>query len=192
MYMMKQTGTLGKRLPNFFSFLTLMVLVFGFAACNDDPTPVNEEEVITTLTVSLTPAGGGVPVTLRFSDPDGSGSSAPTKTVSGPLSAGKTYTAIITLQNESGASPIDITAEVRAEATDHLICFTTTGTSLTITAADTDDNGMAIGLTSTWTTASPGNSNVKITLRHQPGTKTGTCPGAGETDAEVDFDVTVQ
>ena len=50
-----------------------------FAACSDDdtPDPVNEEEVITTMTVTLTPVGGGTAITLRSQDLDGDGPNAP-------------------------------------------------------------------------------------------------------------------
>lgn len=172
-----------------------IVLVFSmlmFSACKkDDPKPVNEEEVITTLRVVLTPGGGGVPVTLEFKDQDGDGSVAPVKTISGPLNANKTYTGLITLQDESRAVVKDITPEVQEEAEDHLFCFGATG-NLSVVANDTDSNGFPIGLSSSWVTTAAGNVSIKITLRHQPGTKTGTCPGTGETDVEVDFSLTIQ
>jgi hypothetical protein len=171
----------------------LGTLIFFFSACKkDDPQPVNEEEVITTLNVVLTPTGGGVPVTLKFQDPDGDGSVAPIKSVSGPLNANKSYTAVITLQDESRAVVKDITPEVQDEAEDHLFCFVITGSNLTATATDTDSNGFPIGLSSTWVTTTAGSASIKITLRHQPGTKTGACPGTGETDVEVDFSLTIQ
>lgn len=175
------------------SVLALIFMTLFFSACkNDDPKPVNEEEVITTLNVVLTPTGGGIPVTLKFQDQDGDGSVAPVTTVSGPLNSNKTYTGVITLQDESRAVVKDITPEVEEEAEDHLFCFAVTGSSLTVTASDSDSNSLPIGLTSTWTTTAAGNATIKITLRHQPGTKTGSCPGTGDTDVEVNFNVTIQ
>lgn len=179
-----------------FSYASFLALTFSpvfFSACkNDDPKPVNEEEVITTLTVVLTPTGGGNVVTLKFQDKDGDGSGAPVTTLSGPLSPNKTYSGVITLQDESGASVEDITAEVAGEAEDHLLCFAVTGSNLTVNASDADSNNLPIGLSSTWVTTSTGSATVRITLRHQPGTKTGACPGSGETDVEVNFTVTIQ
>jgi len=38
----------------------LFIASILFTSCdNDDPEPVNEEEVITTMTATLTPVGGG-------------------------------------------------------------------------------------------------------------------------------------
>lgn len=171
----------------------VMALSVGISSCDgDDPAPVNEEEVITTLTVTLTPNGGGTPVTLRFHDADGDGSGAPVKTVSGNLAADKTYAGVITLSDESKTTPVDITEEVEEEADDHLFCFTVTGSNVTVTATDKDSKNLPIGLASSWVTTTAGNASVKIVLRHQPETKTGQCPGGGDTDVEVDFDVTVQ
>lgn len=174
------------------NLFVMMLLVVGISSCGDDPEPVNEEEVITTVTVTLTPTGGGIPVTLKFYDADGDGSIAPVKTISGNLSTNKTYSGAISLQNESQPTPIDITTEVRNEAIHHLFCFNVTGSNLTVVANDTDSKGLPIGLSSTWTTTSAGAATVKITLRHQFETKTGSCPGDGETDVEVDFNVNVQ
>ncbi len=170
----------------------MVLLVVGISSCGDDPEPVNEEEVITTLSVQLTPVGGGNIVSLRFQDLDGDGSGAPVKIVSGPLSQNKTYNAVITLLDESQSTPFDITSEVQEESEHHLFCFTVTGSNLIVTATDTDSKGLPIGLTSSWVTTSAGNAAVKIVLRHQFETKTGTCPGTGDTDVEVDFNVVVQ
>lgn len=185
-------STLTNTLFSMMSFTLLLTFVVIFMGCDDDPEPVNEEEVITTVNVLLTPAGGGSAVTLRFYDADGDGSVQPVTTVSGNLLANKTYNALITLQNEAGSSPEDITAEVAEEADEHLFCFTVTGSNLTIAATDRDSNGLAIGLASTWTTTAAGNASVRVVLRHQPGTKDGNCPGSGETDVDVTFNVTVQ
>ena len=53
----------------------LFVATLAFVSCNnnDDPEPVNEEEVITRLVATLTPQGMGTVVTLTSSDPDGDG-----------------------------------------------------------------------------------------------------------------------
>ena len=179
-----------KTVSNFLPIIFIAVIIFS---CGDDPEPVNEEEVITTVTVVLTPSDGGTPVTLKFFDADGDGSIAPVKTVSGSLGVFKTYTGVITLQNESQTTPTDITTEVRNEGQHHIFCFDiSSGSNLTITASDTDSKGLPIGLSSTWTTTTTGPAVVKISLRHQFGTKTGACPGEGETDVEVDFNLMIQ
>lgn len=178
----------GIRVGCIIAFAAILLL----QACDkSDPKPVNEEEVITTLTVTLTPGDGGMPVTLKFFDADGEhGSTAPVYTVSGPLKASTTYSGNIELLNETENPAEDITAEVRAEAGDHLFCFATTG-SLTIGYADADNNGLPVGIATSWVTGAAGEAEITVTLRHQSGTKTGHCPGSGETDLEVVFAVSI-
>ena len=61
--------------------LSLSILAsIAFTACSDDdnvPEIVNEEEVITTMTVTLTPVTGGTDITLQTQDLDGDGPNAP-------------------------------------------------------------------------------------------------------------------
>ena len=69
----------------------LFIASILFTSCdNDDPEPVNEEEVITTMTATLTPVGGGGTIILKTQDLDGDGPDAPVVTVSGSL-ATNTY-----------------------------------------------------------------------------------------------------
>jgi hypothetical protein len=170
-----------------------IALIFGISGCADDPSPVNEEELITTVIVELTPlTGGGNTVTLEYYDEDGIGSIAPVKTISGPLAADREYTGEVRFLNETESPAEEITEEILDEANDHLICYVVTGLGAEIESIDSDGNAKPIGLTTLWSTGSASTGNVKITLRHQPGTKTGICPGPGDTDIEVDFDLVVQ
>ncbi|HEX8040479.1 MAG TPA: hypothetical protein VF490_15075 [Chryseosolibacter sp.] len=158
----------------------------------EDPKPVNEEEIITTMQVTLTPAGGGTPVILKFFDPDGEhGDGIPVVTASGPLAANSAYAGSISLLNETETPAGDISAEVADEANAHLFCFDVTG-NVTISYADTDATGLPLGLSTSWVTGNAGQAQVVVTLRHQPGTKTGECPGSGDTDAEVMFPLSIE
>ena len=172
---------------------TLILLLTSICSCHpDDPEPVNEEEVITTIRITLTPEEGTRPVNLLFFDADGEqGSIQPEITVSGALQAAMTYSAVIILKNETANPPIDVSAEISEESDDHLFCFTS-GSNISIEYADDDHNGRPIGLESVWETGDPGAASVTVVLRHQPGTKTGECPGSGETDAEVTFNVAIE
>lgn len=177
-------------------------------SCGDDPEPANEEELITTLIVTLSPQGGGQTVTMTFKDLDGPGSGVPeyiyTPNTGGPapaalLAVGTTYDASIQLLNEAANPVEDVTEEIEEEADEHLFCFSTTVTGLTIEYADTEadyltgGSSTVVGLATRWTTGSaPEVGTVTIVLRHQPGTKTGACPGPGETDIEVTFNISVQ
>ena len=171
----------------------LLLPAFFFQACDrDDPSPVNEEEVITTLNVALVPEGGGVPINLKFYDADGEhGSIAPVISASGALAASTHYAVAIELLNETVSPVEDISQEVAEEANDHLFCFNVDG-DVSVQYEDEDENGMPLGLITSWVTGSAGEATVAITLRHQSGTKTGACPGTGETDVEVAFDLLVE
>ena len=101
-----------------------------FVSCSNDddtPEPVNEEEVITTLTVTLSPNGGGTAITLQTRDLDGDGPNAPVVTVSGSLATGVTYSGTIVLLNETVNPPEIITEEVEEENLDHQFFYTLGG-----------------------------------------------------------------
>lgn len=175
----------------FYSFLFATLLL---SSCSDDnPTPTNEEEVITTLVVDLTPAGGSgaSAVQLKFYDADGDGSTAPVITTD-KLKAGVTYTAAITVLNETENPVGNVTEEIEEEKNAHLFCFTAAGTDVTISYLDKDDNNLPIGLSSSWVAGAAGSAGtVRVVLRHQPDVKNGECPGPGESDMDVTFPVQV-
>lgn len=178
--------------------LSLLLLggVFLMSCSSDDnnPEPVNEEELITTMTVTLTPQGGGTAITLESRDLDGDGPNAPEITVSGNLSANTSYDGVIVLLNETETPAEDITAEVAQEAEEHQFIFSTTGAILAVDYSDADSNGNPVGIVFTMETGDAGAGTITITLRHEP-TKPndGTLAGAGgETDIAQTFNVTVE
>ena len=169
-------------------FAAAVLSMSFFQACDkQDPRPVHEPEVITTVQVTLVPDGGGDAVSLLFYDPDGEqGSIEPTISVSGALMASTTYAVVMELLNETESPAGNISEEVAGEANDHLFCFDVVGNIL-IRYEDEDENGLPLGLITLWETGSAGAAEITVTLRHQAGTKTGQCPGPGETDVEVTF-----
>lgn len=178
-------------------FIAASVLLL--AACKGDPCddPSNpdcddhhEGELITTVRVNFTDSAN-VANTLSFevSDPDGDGGNAPTID-SMIISDSTTWIVDIEFIDESDGHEHDITAEIKGEADEHFVCFSTTVTGLTIEATDSDGTH-PLGVDSKWWTMAAGTGNVTITLKHQPGTKDGTC-APGETDAEVTFPVVIQ
>jgi hypothetical protein len=174
------------------SLLSLLVLVCVvlLPGCSDDPESTNEEESITTVVVTLTRAGGA-PIVLTWDDANLDAIVDDTEiTTSGSLLSNKTYNANIQLENKTAGTPID--EEVRDEADDHLFCFTATNVNIGFEYADEDSHGRPLGLVSTWTTTSASEGTVTIVLRHQPGVKTGDCPGAGETDVSITFNVEIE
>jgi len=175
-------------------FISLITIV----SCSDDPEdPIveNEEEVITTLTYTLTPFKGGSAVVLSYRDLDGDGE--PTIT-NGTLSPATTYTGALTLLNETESPAESITEEIEEEDADHQFFFVTTMSDLQIVYADTDSNGNPLGLLTSVTTGEAGSGIIQVILRHKPdkiasGVASGDITSAGgETDIDIEFAVTVE
>lgn len=174
----------------------LMGTLLTFSACkdDDDPGPDEEQEVITAVTISLTPTGKGQNAEATISTLSGT----PVQNAPLTLRPGTEYTAVVTMVDESKNPVADMTAEIRNERDEHLLVYTFTpdaGSNATVNVAvtDTDQNGQPVGLESTVTTgAGIGNGKLKVVLKHQPGgLKTGTNTTAGETDVDVSFNVIV-
>ncbi len=187
-------------MKNLKSISILALLVLSFSACNNDDdvtTPVNEEEVITTIRVTL--IGGGQTISLVSRDLDGDGPNQPVVTVSGNLVAGTTYTGKTTFLNELASPVEDITEEVEEEGADHQIFYQLPSTLGTITynANNVDANGNPIGIDFTLVAGTASTGNLTVTLRHLPnkaanGVTAGDITNAGgSTDATEEFTVTV-
>jgi hypothetical protein len=188
-------------------------LILAIAACGDDGTIPDNNEVITTVALGFTPTGGAATV-FEFDDADGPGGAAP---MIDPIAiAPGTSTLTIRFLNRLEDPPEEITDEVDDESDQHQLFFTGTavngpatnnpGAPLTQTYADTDSNGLPVGLDNT-ITATAGTGTLTVTLRHLPpinGTavkvpdlaaqvKAGGVESiGGSTDASVTFTVTVQ
>lgn len=196
--------------------VALALIAIGVAACTpDDPKETNENEVITTVTLSFAPTGGGAPLVFSFADPENDGNPVIDPIV---LVNGSDYNLSVAFLNELESPPEDITLEVDAESDVHQVFFTgtavqgpATGTNpnadVTHAYADTDVNGFPVGLDNTITTLGLGSGSLIVTLRHLPpenGTavKTGTLAATvaatgidslpGDTDASVTFNLTVE
>lgn len=182
------------------SILFLSTLVFAACSSDDDnPEPVNEEEVITTLTATLSPIGGGATITLQTRDLDGDGPNPPVVTVSGPLAVNKTYNGSLILLNETESPAELINSEIQEEDEEHQFFFQATNGIATFNYLDFDDDDNPVGLAFTLTTsANAGSGNITITLRHEPnkdapGVNEGNISNAGgETDIQAVFAVSVQ
>lgn len=178
--------------------LFLATLLFS---CSDDdtpPAPVNEEEVITTMTITLQ-SPSGEEIELKTFDADGDGPNDPVVTVSGNLAAATIYTGTIELLNETESPAEDITEEISEEDLEHQFFFNVGGgldcvATYAAAPGGFDSLGNPLGLTFNLTTSSAGSGTFTVTLRHEP-TKPndGTLSGAGgETDIETTFSITVE
>jgi hypothetical protein len=193
---------------NVISAVSLSLLA---AACGGNN--ATENEVITTVILDFAPSGGGASKVATFFDEDGDGGGAPTIDPVN-LTPGN-YTLTVRFQNGLVTPPEEITTEVNDEHDIHLLLFTgtavvgpaTSNTSgpLMQSYADTDGNGLPVGLTDT-IVASAGTGQLTVTLRHmppeEPPVKSSTTVAdvkaggvdsiGGSTDAQVNFMVTVQ
>lgn len=172
----------------------------SFLSCGKDPVPVNEEELITTLTYKLTSSDGQT-VTLKFADKDGAGGQNPEITSSGPLKKGQVYQGELQLLDETANPPDNITAEIISEAAAHQFFFETSSElnqKITFAYADNDANGNPLGIKTLVNCISSGTGTVTITLRHEPdkgaaGVRDGKITNAGgETDIQVTFNVEIR
>ena len=176
------------------SVLTLLLL---FTACEKDPVIPHEEELITTITYTLTPADGGTAISLSFKDLDGDGGNDPTIT-GGILAANQTYTGVLELWNEAETPAENITLEIETEDAEHQFFFQPTVSQLVITYNDQDIEGNPVGLQTTLATGDAASGSLKIILRHEPNKSASGVAGGdisnagGETDIEVTFPVDVQ
>lgn len=172
--------------------IILALTLLGFS-CDKTTTPpdLNEGETITTVRLNFTEVGNpGNTFTAEWSDPDGAGGNPATiDTIN--LVNGTNYTVTVEFWNESVTPAEDMTAEIVAESDEHIVCFDAlNGFDATISITDQDANSLPIGLASDWTVNAMVNGDLMISLKHQPGTKDGTC-GPGDTDVEVTFPVVV-
>jgi len=163
----------------------------------DDPIIPNEEEVITTMIYTLTPALGGDDVVFSFQDLDGDGGNDAVIS-EGVLSANTAYSGSIQLLNELEDPAEDITLEVEEEGEEHQFFFMNTNDLMTVGYADMDASGNPIGIASAMLTNDANSGTLTITLRHEPakdaeGVAAGDITNAGgETDIEVTFNVVVE
>ncbi|HKL89745.1 type 1 periplasmic binding fold superfamily protein [Flagellimonas sp.] len=179
------------------NILLLAFIGITFVACSSDddvPEQINEEETITTMTITLVPAGGGTSIILQSQDLDGDGPNTPNKTVSGNLTANTTYSGSVVFLNETESPAEDITEEVEEEDEEHQVLYVASGNITSVSYDDADGNGNPVGLEFTIVTGDAGNASLSATLRHEPKKPNdGTLEDAGgETDFTEIFSLTVE
>ena len=180
----------------------LLAIPFLYFSCSDDddstPEPINEEEVITTMTVTLTANDGSADVVLQTRDLDGEGGEDPVVTVSGPISNMTSYSGSIQWLNEMEDEPEDITLEILEEDDEHQVFFSIgEGLPIQVIYADEDGNGNPVGvyfILAPTEAGVTGSGPLTVTLIHEP-TKPndGTVESAGgSTDITTTFDLVVE
>ncbi len=176
----------------------ILVVSFLAGACNNDeenPDPANDNEAITTATLTLT--SQTTPVQTVTATVENLNTSADFSRATLMLRANTTYTGAVTLLDKTKTPTSDVSAEVKKEANEHLLIYTfspATGSpaSMTVTATDKDTNPAPgpypIGLATQVRTGAVGTGKLKVVLRHQPNTKNGTAT-PGTTDLDTDFNL---
>lgn len=188
------------------AFIVLFAIVL--VSCDDDdPEKEDAPELITKVTLTFTPTGGGDPVVATATDPDGEG--VQDMETDGPinLAANTTYTLTIGLTNElatPGTEAYNVTEEVRDDDDDHLFFFSWTESFFSDPAGngnvdnrsdpvnyeDFDEDGLPLGLTTSWTTGDGASGTFRIILKHQPDLKTASSSSSvGETDLDIEFEI---
>ena len=213
----------------YFWFLALLAMGF-LAACGDDVGDDHDHddhdhddhdghdhdpnEVMTTVKLTFT-ADDGTSFVASWADPENDGSP-----VIDPinLTNGVTYTVTVEIMNELEDPAEDVTPEILDEKDEHQFFFYGTavqgpshtdnaGAPISHTYADTDSQGLPVGLTNTFVASNTGTGTLEVLLRHMPPVNgsaikvadlagvmdaSGSTELPGSTDIDVDFTVTVE
>jgi len=178
-------------------FILAVFASITIQSCKDDVVPVNEEEVINEIIVTLKDDANNT-YTLAYKDSDGGGPLSPVFTED-KLPANKSLTASIQLLNTLATPSENITNEVLEEADEHQFFYQFSGSGNPVVSyTDSDVNGKPIGIQFKLDTKSAYLGVLKVILRHQPnkeasGVASGDITNAGgATDVDVDFNITIE
>jgi len=171
----------------FLSSVIALLAAGLFTQCKkDDPTPEDENELITTAILHFSDGTNEYSYTW-----DQDGASIRIDTIR--LTAGTEYAMSIELKDNSETPVIDITEEIEAEKNDHQFFYISNPANLlNFTYQDTDDNNLPIGLEMKVNTqAAAGAGSVRVILKHVPGVKNGQ-QSTGSTDMDISLPVLVR
>ncbi len=188
----------------------LLVGALFLTSCSDDDDsmPVNDEELITTMLVTL--VDGADTVTLRFYDEDGAdGPTEPVSEIVGTLKTSTTYNGSISILNESEDPAENVNEEIEGEADEHQFFYLTNDFGITIEYTDQEcdynedpcegSNTLPVGITFTLTTTdATGKGELRVVLRHEldkdaQGVADGDITNAGGSpDIDWTFDIDVE
>lgn len=172
--------------------------VLALAACGDSTGPGSEQEIISRVSLTLTPVGGGTAQVIYIDDADGLGPNAPSAQVGTlQLRQGASYTGTVRFENRLVTPAENITTEVVEEAAEHMVIYTVGGgTGVTVTTTDTDGTGRQLGVNFTAAAAGGatlGARTMRVVLCHYDATPKPTTATAcsGDTDIDVSFNLSV-
>lgn len=194
--------------------LALVVLSTACRRSVENPAPVADNEVITTVRLTLINTANATDVrSATWRQLDVRGINPPdTSAALFTLSQNSSYNVVVQVLNESVNPPDDKSTELDNESYEHLFVHQPSpvqssagvivpGTPvnatnfLRLTVSNQNlDNGTpqrTYGRTARYTTTTASTGRLRLVLRHQPGNKDGTY-APGSTDADVSFRVTIQ
>ncbi len=176
-----------------FRITILAFTVFTIAISGCKKTEIqedNDEELITTMILKFTPTNGGASTSFTFDDPDGPGGLAPTLD-SIRLTTNTFYNVELQLLNKT-ANPIqDITTELKAENKAHRFYYLPSA-NMMVGNLDEDDNGVSLGIKSTWVTGgSAGTGSIIVILRHYANNPPNKLQADNPSDPKSDTDIQV-
>lgn len=181
-------------------FWILALGIFVTSCGDDDPVIPNEEELITTVSLTFFDPVTMDPIantSATFRDLDGDGGDAPVIDDL-TLDANTRYLMALEFTNEIEEPAEDITEEVIEEGDEHQVFFSASGADIDFDYADADVLGQPLGIESFLNAGQASSGQMTIVLRHMPdkgatGVSDGDITNAGgETDIEVTFNVTIQ
>lgn len=192
---------------NYLLTVGLISSVVFATSCSDDDVPVaeNEEEIITDVTLTFTPVDGGAAIIAAAKDPDGDGPKNLEIISQIALSANTEYN--LSLELENSIEGESITEEIEAEDDEHMFFFAFTNDIFSdpsgdgnidnregpVNYDDSDDNGLPVGLNTSWTTGEAATGTFQIVLKHQPGVKSATSTvNDGSSDVNLKWNIDIE
>ena len=161
-------------------------LLLAATACSPSDDGLGDDtEVISRLELTFTPQAGGTAVAAVFDDPDGDGGVSGTAEAV-TLSNGVTFDLDIAFVNGLVEPPRDITAEVEAEAEEHLVLVLGDAVRGPVSAStdalvehayadresdyaeNTVGDDLPVGVRNTVSTVRAGTGSLRVMLRHMP------------------------
>lgn len=204
-----------KKLHYFLTLGMLSALLF-VSSCSDDDAPAaeNEEEIITDVKLTFTPAEGGTPIVAAAQDPDGEGPEDLEIISQIVLAANTEYNLSIEVENSVAGE--SITKEIEAEADEHMFFFSFSNDIFSnptgdgnidareenaVLYLDEDNAGLPLGLLTSWTTGEAWGTpedpaslgTFRVVLKHQPNIKSASSTANdGGSDITLTWDVTIE
>jgi len=197
-------------MKNSFILLSIgLVAASMLAGCKDNTVPPKEDpgEIIDKITLIFNPTdNNSAPVTVIARDDDAAGPDD--MKADGPIELDATKSYDLFIQFENTLANGDISNEIQKEGDQHMIFFAFTSDVFSSPAGngnvdsrddpmnylDKDDNGLPIGLQTSWITGLSGSQGTfEIVLKHQPDVKSATSDSQiGSTDVQFTWDISIK